>query len=86
MPSSTTTAAGVSVPGTSAISDIGSPSAQLPVQSTGIDKKASVKRLSKVETKRLRKEQRAKQVISTLHMIIVLYIIIPVGSTNEEET
>lgn len=64
LPSTATTAAGISVPGTSAISDVRSPSAQLLTQSTGIHKKGSTKRLSKMEAKRLRKEQRAKQVIS----------------------
>lgn len=63
LPSATTTAAGVSVPGTSTISDAGSPSAQPPAQSTAIRRKSSVKGLSKMEAKRLRKEQRAKQVI-----------------------
>ena len=63
LPSATTTAAGISVPGTSTISDTGSPSAQLPTQPTTMQRKrSSVKGLSKMEVKRLRKEQRAKQV------------------------
>ena len=65
--SSTTTAAGFSIPGTSTISDTASPSAQLPTQSTtGINKKSSTRGLSKVEAKRLRKEQGVKQVINCL--------------------
>lgn len=64
--SSTTTAAGFSVPGTSTISDVGSPSAQLPTQLTGINKKSSTRALSKVDAKKLRKEHRAKQVINCL--------------------
>ena len=76
-PSTATTAAGISVPGTSNISDVGSPSAQLPTQSTAIQKKGSTKALSKMEAKRLRKEQRAKQVINNNHIMIfiLLYIL-----------
>ena len=85
LPSTATTAAGISVPGTSAISDVGSPSAQLPTQSAAIHKKGSIKGLSKVEAKRLRKEQRAKQVIShKFH--IVRNATITVGGIDEKET